>query len=153
MTNIYQPIARCALYQKTGWMVLEQRSKSYLSSRLAIRLNPPQILPTYVARDFSIKRKPRANIFQVCFTRQLKGIWAPLAVLRLVENIVQICLQSLPLVGLRADRLDSAAACWKLRKQILFSFEFGRRQTTGLDFDFYSSNSCLQTRKGDPTRK
>ena len=59
----------------------------------------------------------------------------------------------MPLIGLRVDRLDSAAACWKLRKQILFSFEFGRRQTTGLDFDFYCSNSCLQTRKGDPTRK
>ena len=135
-------------------MVLEQRSKSYLSSRLAIRWWVPNIvLKRFLHQGEIVETFSR---FVSPANSKASGLHWPYS--GWLKILIRFFLQSLPLIGLRVDRLDSAAACWRLRKQILFSFEFGKRQTTGLDFDFYSkkdgsSNSCFQTPKGDPTRK
>ena len=130
-----------------------------LELKIGHKVMSPKYCPqSYCARDFSIKGKLWKHflgLFHPPTQRHLGSIgrtqvgW---------KYCLDLFLQSLPLIGLRVDRLDSAAACWRLRKQILFSFEFGKRQTTGLDFDFYSkkdgsSNSCFQTPKGDQTRK
>ena len=108
-----------------------------LELKIGHKVMSPKYCPqSYCARDFSIKRKLWKHflgLFHPPTQRHLGSIgrtqvgW---------KYCLDFFLQSLPLIGLRVDRLDSAAACWRLRKQILFNFEFGKRQTLGLDFDY-----------------
>ena len=81
--------SRCALYQKPGWMVLEQWSMSWLSWGSATRWCARKLLSDLqvISRRRGLERVQIFVNIQVCFTRQLRAIWAPLAVLRLVYSI------------------------------------------------------------------
>ena len=70
---------RSAACLTDGRMVRGLRSKSLLNLKLELRYG---ICPLTYQNGLSTMCGFGVNMLQVCFTRQLRGVWAPLAVLR-----------------------------------------------------------------------